>query len=40
VEWKRTDQPYAGGTNWGYVKVKTHGWREANKERGDLFKQR
>lgn len=35
---KRADQPYLSGANRGWVKVKTHDWREANKNRGELFK--
>lgn len=34
---KRADQPYVSGTNRGWLKVKTHDWREANKERGEMF---
>jgi bifunctional non-homologous end joining protein LigD len=37
---KRADQPYVSGTNRGWVKVKTHDWRERNKDRGELFSQR
>ena len=37
---KRSDQPYVSGTNRGWVKVKTHDWREAIKDRGELFKKR
>ena len=34
---KRGDQPYrAGRCDW--VKVKTKAWREANRDRGELFK--
>jgi bifunctional non-homologous end joining protein LigD len=32
---KRADQPYVSGTNRGWLKVKTHDWRDANKERGE-----
>jgi bifunctional non-homologous end joining protein LigD len=34
---KRADQPYQSGTNRSWVKVKTHDWRESNKDRGELF---
>lgn len=37
---KRADQPYVGGTNRGWVKVKTHDWREANRDRAELFHQK
>jgi bifunctional non-homologous end joining protein LigD len=37
---KRIDQPYVGGNNRGWVKVKTHDWREANKDSGELFSAR
>jgi bifunctional non-homologous end joining protein LigD len=34
---KRTDQPYVSGKNRGWIKVKCHAWREANRDRGELF---
>jgi ATP-dependent DNA ligase len=34
---KRSDQPYVSGKNRGWIKVKCHAWREANKNRGELF---
>ena len=34
---KRRDQPYRSGPNSGWIKVKTATWREANKDRGELF---
>lgn len=37
---KRADQVYTSGTNRSWVKVKTHDWREANMDRGDLFEKR
>ena len=36
---KRKDQPYRSG-KCDWIKVKTAQWREANKDRGDLFGQR
>ena len=36
---KRKDAPYRSGKG-DWVKVKTKAWREANKNRGDLFNQR
>jgi bifunctional non-homologous end joining protein LigD len=30
-------QPYRSGKNYGWVKVKTATWREANRDRGELF---
>ena len=37
---KRKDAPYRSGKKGDWVKVKTKAWREANKNRGDLFNQR
>jgi bifunctional non-homologous end joining protein LigD len=34
---KRSDQPYVSGKNRGWIKVKCHAWREANRGRGELF---
>jgi bifunctional non-homologous end joining protein LigD len=34
---KRSDQPYVSGKNRGWIKVKCHAWREANRDRGELF---
>lgn len=34
---KRSDQPYVSGKNRGWIKVKCHAWREANRNRGELF---
>lgn len=34
---KRTDQPYVSGKNRGWVKVKCHAWRAANRDRYELF---
>ena len=34
---KKLDQPYRSGKNPGWVKVKTHSWREANIDRGEMF---
>lgn len=34
---KKLDQPYKSGKNLGWVKVKTRAWREANKDRWELF---
>jgi bifunctional non-homologous end joining protein LigD len=34
---KRNDQPYVCGKNRGWIKVKCHAWREANRDRGELF---
>jgi bifunctional non-homologous end joining protein LigD len=35
---KRTDQPYVSGRNRGWIKVKCHAWREANRDRGEMFR--
>lgn len=37
---KRTDQPYVSGRNRGWVKVKCHAWRTANRDRGEMFAKR
>jgi bifunctional non-homologous end joining protein LigD len=34
---KRTDAPYRSGDRSDWIKVKCTAWREANKNRGDLF---
>lgn len=34
---KRTDQPYVSGKNRGWIKVKCHSWRAANRDRGEMF---
>ena len=34
---KRRDAPYRPGDKSEWIKVKCAGWREANKNRGDLF---
>ena len=34
---KRRASPYLSGTRCGWIKVKTATWREANKDRGELF---
>jgi bifunctional non-homologous end joining protein LigD len=34
---KRREQPYRSGQNSGWVKVKTVTWREANKNRCEMF---
>ena len=34
---KRSDQPYVSGKNRGWIKVKCQAWREANRNRGELF---
>ena len=33
---KRRDAPYGSGEG-DWIKIKTSAWREANKDRGDLF---
>ena len=35
---KRTDQPYVSGKNRGWIKVKCHAWRVANRDRWEMFK--
>jgi bifunctional non-homologous end joining protein LigD len=37
---KRRDAPYRSGACWGWRKVKTTTWREANRERWRLFEGR
>jgi bifunctional non-homologous end joining protein LigD len=34
---KKADQPYSSGPNPGWIKVKSRSWREANKDRWELF---
>jgi len=34
---KRRDAPYLSGAKCGWIKVKTQAWREANKNRWQLF---
>jgi ATP-dependent DNA ligase len=34
---KRADQANISGNNRGWLKVKTHDWCEANKDRAELF---
>jgi bifunctional non-homologous end joining protein LigD len=34
---KLADQPYCSVRNTGWIKVKSHAWREANKDRRELF---
>jgi bifunctional non-homologous end joining protein LigD len=34
---KLRDQPYKSGRNLGWIKVKTRAWREANRDRGEMF---
>jgi bifunctional non-homologous end joining protein LigD len=34
---KKRDQPYVSGRNSGWVKCKTAAWRQANKDRGEMF---
>jgi hypothetical protein len=34
----KLDQPYWSGKNPGWIKVKTHSWREKNRDRGEMFK--
>ena len=34
---KLRHQPYKSGRNLGWVKVKTQAWREANRDRGEMF---
>ena len=36
---KLADQPYRSGRNPGWVKVKTGSWREANRDRWEMFEQ-
>lgn len=37
---KQIDQPYVSGRNRGWIKVKCHAWREANRDRWELFEKR
>jgi bifunctional non-homologous end joining protein LigD len=37
---KKRDQPYVSGRNAGWVKVKTGTWREANRDRWEMFEHR
>jgi bifunctional non-homologous end joining protein LigD len=37
---KKRDQPYVSGRNSGWVKCKTAVWRQANKDRRELFERR
>jgi bifunctional non-homologous end joining protein LigD len=37
---KRRDQAYRSGPNSGWVKVKTVQWREANRDRWEMFERR
>ena len=37
---KRREQPYRSGPNSGWIKVKTATWREANKDRREMFEKR
>ena len=37
---KKRDQPYRSGKNVGWVKVKTVAWREANRDRWEMFEGR
>jgi bifunctional non-homologous end joining protein LigD len=37
---KRREQPYRSGPNSGWVKVKTAAWREANRDRWEMFERR
>jgi ATP-dependent DNA ligase len=34
---KLSNQPYRPGKNLGWIKVKCAAWREANRDRGELF---
>ena len=34
---KRREQPYRSGPNSGWVKVKTAAWREADRDRWEMF---
>jgi bifunctional non-homologous end joining protein LigD len=34
---KKRDQPYRSGKNTGWIKVKTAAWREANRDRWEMF---
>jgi len=37
---KRRDQAYRTGPNSGWVKVKTAAWRQANRDRWEMFERR
>jgi bifunctional non-homologous end joining protein LigD len=37
---KLADQPYRSGKNPGWIKVKTAAWREANRDRWEMFERR
>ena len=37
---KRRERPYRSGPNSGWVKVKTAAWREANRDRREMFERR
>jgi bifunctional non-homologous end joining protein LigD len=37
---KRRNQPYRAGPNSGWIKVKTAAWREANRDRWEMFERR
>jgi ATP-dependent DNA ligase len=37
---KMRDQPYRSGKNLGWIKVKTAAWREANRDRWEMFGRR
>ena len=37
---KKRDQPYRSGKNVGWIKVKTAAWREANRDRWEMFERR
>ena len=37
---KKRDQPYRSGKNLGWIKVKTAAWREANRDRWEMFERR
>jgi hypothetical protein len=37
---KKSGQPYGSGKNRGWIKVKSHAWRETNRGRGDLLANR
>jgi hypothetical protein len=36
---KRRDQRYVSGKNAGWIKVKTAAWREANRDRWEMFEE-
>jgi bifunctional non-homologous end joining protein LigD len=35
---KRSDQPYVSGKNRGWIKVKCHAWRGANRNSGRAYR--